>query len=220
MLLDVQVLQNIWSTFLVFFSKLIAAIVIFLIGWFVALGVGKIVTEILRKLQLNKLFEKESWKLALEKAELNTDVAGFIGAIVKWIFVIVFLLVSVEVLGLKHFAEFLSNILGYLPNVVVAALIFVVAVIIAEFLEKLVRVTVEGMKVGYGGTVGAIVKWSIWVFAILAILLQLQIANQLIITLFTGFVALVTIAGGLAFGLGGKDLAAEILEKLKNKLKQ
>jgi len=216
----IEALQGLWQRFLILFPRIIGAIIIFLIGWFIAAGIGKLVSETLKRLQFNRIFEKGGWKSALEKADLKADAAGFIGAIVKWVLVIVFLLAAVEILGLVEFAGFLTNVLGYLPNVIVAALIFVVAVIIADLLEKVIRATVEGIKVGYGGVAGAIIKWSIWIFAILAILLQLQIATQLILTLFTGLVASLTIAGGLAFGLGGKDFAAEILESVKKRFKE
>lgn len=218
-LVTVQALQNLWLGFLAWLPKIIGAIIVFLIGWFISVGIGKLVTEILKRIRFNRIFEKGAWKEALEKAEFKVDASGFIGAIVKWILVIVFLLAAVEILGFVQFADFLTKILAYLPNVIVAALIFVVAVIIAELLEKIVRAVVESTRVGYGHIAGAIVKWSIWVFAILAILIQLKIAIELILTLFTGFVAMIALAGGIAFGLGGKDVAAEILENLKKKLK-
>jgi hypothetical protein len=218
--ITIQALQGLWERFIILFPKIIGAIIVFLIGWFIAYGIGKLVAEVLKRLQFNRIFERGAWRSALEKAELKADAAGFIGAIVKWILVIVFLLAAVEILGLVKFAGFLTNVLGYLPNVIVAALIFVVAVIIADLLEKVVRATVEGIKVGYGGVAGAIVRWSIWIFAILAILIQLRIATQLILTMFTGFVALLTLAGGIAFGLGGKEVAADILGNLRKKLKE
>src|SRR3989338_3311829 len=143
-------LQNLWQGFLGFIPSLIGAIVVFLIGWLVSVGVGKIVAGILKKLRFNQLFEKEVWKQAMEKAEFKIDASGFVGAVVKWIFVIVFLLAAVEILGLDTFAGFLGGILGYLPNVVAAAFIFVAAVIITDIVEKIVRVSVESMKVGYG----------------------------------------------------------------------
>jgi small-conductance mechanosensitive channel len=216
----IEALQGLWQRFLIFFPRLIGAIIIFLIGWFIALGIGKLVAEILKRLQFNRIFEKGTWKAAMEKAEIKADGAGFVGAIVKWVLIIVFLLAAMKILGLVEFAGFLTNVLSYLPNVIVAALIFVVAVIIADLLEKVVRATVESIKVGYGGVAGAIIKWSIWIFAILAILIQLKIATQLILTLFTGFVALVAIAGGLAFGLGGKDIAADILDSIRKRFKE
>jgi hypothetical protein len=219
---DVTILafQNLWQGFLNFIPVLIGAIIVFVIGWFISVGVGKLITEILKKAKFNQIFEKGGWKTALAKAEIKVDASGFIGAIVKWILVIVFLLAAVEILGLPQFADFLRSVLGYLPNVVVASLIFVVTVIVVDIVEKLVRASVEGIKVGYGQVVSAIVRWSIWIFAILAILHQLGIARPFMEILFTGLVAMLVISLGIAFGLGGKDVAAEILQDLKRKLKE
>lgn len=214
-----EALQELWQGFLNFIPALIGALIVFIIGWFISIGIGRLVTEILKKLRFNRIFEKGTWKEALEKAELKIDAAGFIGAIVKWVLVIVFLLAAVEILGLEGFAGFLTNVLGYLDDVVIAALIFVVAVIVADLLEKVVRVAAESIKVGYGHLVGVIIKWSIWIFALLAILIQLKVAPSLIQTLFAGLVALVVIAGGVAFGLGGKEVAGQIVKDLYTKLK-
>ncbi len=215
-----QALQNLWQGFVSFLPKIIGAIIVFVIGWFVAVGIGRLIAEILKRLKLNRLFEKGGWKQALEKADLKVDVAEFIGAIFKWVLVIVFLLAAVEILGLTQFADFLKDVLAYLPNVIVAALIFVVAVIIADILEKIVRATVEKIRIGYAQLAGAIVKWAIWIFAILAILMQLKVAATLIQTLFTGLVAMLVIAAGLAFGLGGRETAKELLERLKRKVQR
>ena len=215
----VQALIGLGQVFLAFLPKIIGALVIFLIGWFIAVAIGKLVAEILKRIKFNQIFEKGVWKEALEKAEFKIDASEFLGAVSKWVLVIVFLLAAVEILGLAQFANFLNRVLGYLPNVVVAALIFVVTVIIADIVEKILRAAVEGTRVGYGHLVGVIVKWSIWIFALLAILVQLRIAPVLLQTLFTGFVALLVIAGGIAFGLGGKEVAAELLGDLKKKLK-
>ncbi|MBI2450563.1 MAG: hypothetical protein HYV47_03450 [Candidatus Nealsonbacteria bacterium] len=215
----VGALQGLWQGFLNFIPALIGAIVVFVIGWFISTGVGKLVAGILKKLRFNQIFNKGNWDEALAKADIKADASAFVGAIIKWVLVIVFLMASVEILGLPGFAGFLDKIIGYLPNVVVAAFIFVAAVIVADLTEKVVRVSVESMKIGYGHIVGVIVRWSIWVFAFLAILLQLRITPTLINTLFMGFVALIVIAGGVAFGLGGKDVAGEILRDLYKKLK-
>lgn len=213
-------LQDLWKGFLDFIPEIIGALIVFIIGWFIALAVGKVITEILRRLKFNQLFEKGNWGRALQKAEIEIDASKFIGEIFQWILVIVFLLAAVEILGFVQFADFVKDILGYLPNVIVAAFIFVVAVIVANFLEKIVRATVEGIRVGYGHLVGGIVRWSIWVFAIIAILVQLKVAPRLLHTLFTGLVAMLVISFGLAFGLGGKEVAAEILRDFRNKLRE
>ena len=212
-------LQNLWQGFLSFIPNLIGAIIVFIIGWLISLGIGKLIAEILTRIKFNQLFERAGWQQALEKAELKVNAAEFVGAIVKWVLVIVFLLAAVEILGLVQFAGFVKNVLAYLPNVIVAALIFVVTVIVVDIVEKVVRAAVEGVRVGYGHLVSAIIKWSIWIFAVLAILHQLGIARSFMETLFTGFVAMLVIALGISFGLGGKEVAAEILRDLRNKLK-
>lgn len=215
----IQALQGLWQGFLNFIPSLLGAVIVFVIGWFISIGIGKLVTEVLRKIKFNRIFEKGVWKEALAKAEFKVDASGFIGAICKWVLAVVFLLAAVEILGLIEFAGFLRSVLGYLPNVIVAVLIFVVAVIVADFVEKIVRASVESVRVGYGHLVGIIVRWSIWVFAIIAILMQLKVAPALMQIMFTGIVALIVIGGGIAFGLGGKGIAGEILGDLHRKLK-
>lgn len=215
----IQALQDLWQGFIGFLPELIGALVIFVIGWFISVGVGRLVADILKRVKFNQIFERGNWKQALERAELKVDPSGFIGGIFKWVLVIVFLLAAVEVLGLTQLAEFIKDVLAYLPNVLVAALIFVVAVIIADLSEKVLRAAVESTQVGYGHMVGIIVKWSIWVFAVISILTQLGIAPVLLQTLFTGLVALIVLAGGLAFGLAGKDVAAQWLQDMNRRLR-
>jgi len=214
-------LLRLWEGFLDFIPALIGALIVFIIGWFIAGAIGKLVAEILARVKLNQFFERTGWKTALEKAELRISPSEFVGAIIKWILVIVFLLAAVEILGLVEFAYFLRSILAYLPNVVIAVLILVVTVIVVDIIDKILRAVVEGMKVGYGHLVSVIVKCAIWIFAILAILQQLRFEAavwlfELIKIAFIGIVAMVA----LAFGLGGKDVAAEILRGLREKLKK
>lgn len=218
--ITVDSLKNVWQGFIDFIPRLIGALILFIIGWIIAVAIGKLIAEILRKIKFNRIFEKGGWKSALEKAEIKVDASGFIGAIFKWVLMIVFLAAAIEILGFVQLTGFLTDVLNYLPNVVVAAFIFVIAVIIADILEKIVRAAVESIKVGYGQVIGAIVKWSIWVFAILAILSQLKIEAagwivNLINIVFIGIVATIAIA----FGLGGKEVAAETVRNLKNKFK-
>jgi len=215
----VDALENLLIGFIDFIPNLIGALIVFIIGWIIAVAIGKLVAEILKRIKFDRIFEKGGWKTALEKAEIKADASSFIGAIFKWVLLIAFLIAAVQILGLSQLKEFFVDVLNYLPNVIVAAFILVVAVIIADILEKVVRAAVEGTRMGHGQLVGVIVKWSIWIFAIFAILLQLGIAEELVKAIIQGIVALLVIAGGLAFGLGGKDVAAEILQDLRNKLR-
>jgi len=213
-----QALQNLWQGFLNFIPTLIGAILVFIVGWFIAIAIGKLVAEILKRIKFDRLFEKGAWKAALEKAELKISASEFIGAIFKWVLIIVFLQVAVGILGWMQFAVLLGKVIGYLPNVIVAALIFVVAVVVADIVEKVVVAAAEGAKFAYTHLAGAIVKWSIWIFAILAILRQLIIVPELVEVLFKALVYGIVAMLVISFGLGGKEVATEILQNLKKKL--
>jgi len=212
-------LLNLWKGLLLFIPKSLGASTVFLIGWAFAAGAGKAVSEILNKLRFNEIFEKAGWTEAFRRAELKVNPSEFSGVIVKWVLVFVFLLAAVEILGFLQFAVFLTKVLGFLPNVIIAVLIFVVATILADISQKITVASIEKAGVGYSRFLGLLVKWAILGFALLAILVQLGIAKELIVILFRGIIALFVISFGLAFGLGGKDLAAEILRELKDRLK-
>lgn len=216
--LTILALQETWYSLLNFIPNLIGAIIVFVIGWFIAIGVGKLIAEVLARLKFNKIFERTGWKEALEKAELKVNPSEFVGAIFKWILVIVFLLVAVEILGLPQFAIILNRLIGWLPNLVVAIAIFVVAVIVADILDKVIRASVQKIGVKYVGTLGAITRWAIYVFSGLAILVQLGVAQALINTLITTLLGMIALALGLAFGLGGKDAASQIIEDIRKKI--
>jgi len=207
-----------------FIPQLIIAVIVFVIGYFIAAGIGRLVTEILKGLKFNRLFAKEGWQKALEKAEIKVDPSAFIGAIFKWIFVIVSLLLTVDILNLVKFGDLLRDVLNYIPNVIIAVLIFVVGVIIADIVEKLVRATVEKMKVSYASLAAAIVRWTIWVFLVFMILDQLLPKSDLVQILYKGIVygIVAAVAGSvaIAFGLGGRDAAAGAIEDLKRRVKQ
>lgn len=208
----------------VFIPQLVLAVIVFIIGYFISVGIGRLITEILKGLKFNRLFDKEGWQKAFEKADIKVDPSAFIGAIFKWIFVIVSLLLTVDILNLVKFGELLKDILGYIPNIIVAVLIFVVAVVIADIIEKIVRAAVEKMKVGYASLAASIVKWTIWIFVIFLILDQLLPSSDLVQVLYKGIVygIVSAIAGAtaIAFGLGGKDAAANAIDNLKKKIKQ
>lgn len=213
-------LQTLWQGFLAFIPQIVGSFLVFMIGWIVAVAIGKLVAEILNRFKFDRLFEKAGWKGALERADLKVDASAFIGGIVKWIFVVVFLLASVEILGLLQFAAFVNRILAYLPNVIIAALIFAVTVILTDIVEKVVRAAIEGIKIGYGKAVSMMIKWALWAFALLAILYQLGIARAFMEILFQGLVYTMVISLGLSFGLGGKEVASEIIRDVKDKLEK
>ncbi len=217
----IQTLQNLFQRLVVeFIPKLIVAIFVFVIGWLIASLVGKLVSEILTRLKLNQLFERTGWKDAFERADIRVNPSEFIGAIFKWILVIVALQLMVEILGLPQFAALLERFISWIPNLIVAIAILIVAIILAEILQKIIKASAQKIGVKYVGILGGIVRWGIYLLAIFAILLQLNIATQIVNALVFGFVATFTLAFGLAFGLGGKEAAAKIIEDIRKKLSE
>ncbi|MEA3453102.1 MAG: hypothetical protein U9Q96_02080 [Patescibacteria group bacterium] len=215
-------LEEFWGGFLGFVPKLIWAFIIFVVGWMIASGIGRLIEEILKRVQLDKLFQSKKWSQSLEKADFESKPSEFIGSICRWILLIVVLSITAEILlpAGSNFGEFLSDVVAWLPNLLAAILIFVATVIISSFAEKLVKAGVHGAKVGYSKFAGTITRWAIWIFGISAILIQLGIADELVLILLQGIVAMMAIAGGLAFGLGGKDVAADFWEGMKEKIKK
>ena len=205
-----------------FVAQLLLAIIVFIIGYLISVGIGKLVAEVLKSVKFNKLFDKEGWHKALQRANVDVDPSEFIGAIFKWVFIILSLLVAVDILKLPQFGLILTKVLEYIPNVIVAALIFVVAVIISDIIEKVVRISVERMKVGYGFLAASIVKWAIWVFTIFLILEQLLPQSDLIKTLYMaivwGIVGSLALGVAIAIGLGGKEAAADFINDMKRKV--
>ena len=221
---SLSIVQPFLQTLVTFVGNLILAIIIFVIGYLISAGIGKIIAEILKSIKFNKLFDKEGWHHALQRANVDVDPSEFIGAIFKWVFVIVSLLIAVDILRLAQFGMVLTQVLNYLPNVIVASLIFVVAVIISDIIEKVVRIAVEKMKVGHAYLAASIVKWSIWIFTIFLVLEQLLPNSLLVKTLYMaivyGIVGAVSLGIALAIGLGGKDTAAEVIRDMKSKITQ
>jgi hypothetical protein len=208
-------LQTLWAGFIEFLPNLLGAIIIFIIGWIIAVLLGKLVAQVVRTLRVDQILGKMGFKRSLEKANLKLDSGKFIGELVRWFFIIVFLMAATDILGLPQLTEFLKRVLLYIPQLIVAVLILLAAVLIANFLQKLVKASVEAGGLGSANFLAAVTKWAILIFAILAALLQLGIVPALIQTLFTGLVAALVISVGLAFGLGGKDLAMQILSRFK-----
>lgn len=220
-LVTAQALQDLWIGFLYFIPNLVGALLVFLIGWFIASVIGTAVTTALNWLKFNELFSKGQWDEALQKAGIKADVSAFVGWVTRWVLLLTFLSAAVNILGLTAFAGLFAGVVAWLPNVIVVVLVMVVTVVVADILEKMVAASVAKANIKSAHAASMIVRWLIYLFALVAILMQLDIASlsPMVQTLFTGFVAMLVIAGGLAFGLGGKDVAKEILENIYRNLK-
>jgi len=213
-------LQTLWAGFIDFLPNILGATVIFIIGWLIAALLGRLAAQVIRALRIDQVLEKMGFKKALSKASLKLDSGAFVGELVKWFFIIVFLMAATDILNLPQVTEFLGGVILYIPNLIVAVLILLAAVLIANFLHKLVKASVEASGLGSANFLASVTKWAILIFAVLAALLQLGVVPALIQTVFTGLVAALAIGIGLAFGLGGKDAAAQFIAKLKKDISE
>ena len=213
--------QNLWLGVAGFVPSLILAILIFVIGWIVASIVGRVIGQIVGALKLDTALKSAGLDTVLRRAGMELDSGMFIGGLVRWFIIVVFLMASLDIVRLSQVNEFLRNVvLGYLPNVLVAALILLVAGVVADAMQRIVSSSAKAAQGSSAGLLGGIARWSIWILALITALSQLGIAPQFMQILFTGLVAMLALAGGLAFGLGGRDAAAKYIERLRDDMHQ
>lgn len=203
-----------WGT-VNFIPNLVFAIIIFVIGWFIAVLVGRVVAQAIKAIKVDHALKAAGVEDVVNRAGWRLDSGEFIGALFKWFIIIVFLLFALQVLNLTSVTLFLEyGLLPFLANVIIAVLIIAVAAVVAQVAQNVVSGSVRAAGGSAAGFAGTVAKWAIWVFAILAALNQLGV-TPFLQTLFTGVVVALSIAFGLAFGLGGQDAAARFIERTR-----
>ncbi|MFC1615162.1 hypothetical protein ACFL22_01255 [Patescibacteria group bacterium] len=211
-----QSFQDLWIGVIGFVPSLIVAVVILILGWVIGAVLGRVVAQVINALKVDRALESAGATDLLGKAGFKLNSGAFIGALVRWFFIIAFLVAAFDVLGLSQVNIFLQQVvLIYLPQVIVAALILLVAAVIADAMQKVVVGSAKAADMEHAHFLGGVTRWSIWIFAIIIALSQLGIAPAFMQVLFTGIVAMLAIAGGLAFGLGGKEAASRFIERLR-----
>ena len=198
--------------------NLLAAIVIFIVGVVVAAILRNVLLRVLDAANFESALSPTGIPQALKKAETSLTVSGLLGELLRWFIILIFLIPAVDQLGLGAVNDVLASLLLYIPNVAVAVIIVAVGAIFAKIARDFVTATAAGLSAELAQVVGEVARWSIIIFALLAALTQLGVATDLIRILFTGLVAMIAVAGGLAFGLGGKETAEKILKKFFDRI--
>ena len=214
-----QSFQNLFYGLVSFLPNLLAAVVIFIVGWLIGAGLGRVVAQVISSLRVDQALKAGGVDRVVERAGFTLNSGAFLGMLVKWFFIIVFLVAALDVLGLTEVTVFLRTVvLGYLPQVIIAVLILLVAAVVAEAAQRVVSGSAAAANLRSANFLGAVSRWAIWVFAILASLDQLGV-TPFIQTLFTGVVVALALAFGLAFGLGGQAAAAKAIDKMREQIK-
>lgn len=200
-------------------ARLIVALAIFILGWIIGVFVGSIVEKVFKKLNVDSALRRAGVENSLHKGGVTLNSGHFVGSLLKWFIIVVFLISSFQILGLVQVTFFLQQVvIGYLPQIIIAVLILMAAAVIGDIVQRIVRASAGATGVRSAQLLGAIAKWVIWIFAVLTVLVQLGIGADLIRILFTGIVVAAAIAFGIAFGLGGQNHASQLIEKIKKEI--
>jgi small-conductance mechanosensitive channel len=196
-----------------FVPNLIIAIIIFAIGWILASLIEKMVEHLFKALKVDAALKSAGLEDVVRRAGHSLNSGLFVGALVKWFIIVVFLIASFDVLGLSRVTMFLQQVVDSLPQVIVTVLILMVAMVIANTMERIVVASSKATNIRSAELLGRITRWAIWIFAVLTALFNLGIAPSIIQTIITAIFAGGALALGLAFGLGGKESAQKLIEK-------
>lgn len=208
-----QSLQSVWYGVANFVPNLVVALIIFAIGWVLAALVERLVESILKAVKLDSGLRSAGMEDVVKRAGYNLNSGMFVGTLCRWFVIVVFLMASFDVLGLSRANDFLKDVVGYLPEVIVAVLVLLIGAVVARAMQKVVVASAKAGHLHVAELAGRVTKWAIWIFAILTALYTLGVAPGIIQTLITAVFAGGALAFGLAFGLGGKDAASRVIER-------
>ncbi|MDD4989588.1 MAG: hypothetical protein PHV42_04160 [Candidatus Pacebacteria bacterium] len=214
-----QSFVDLWLGVVNYVPNVVVAIVIFAVGWFIGSFIGRVIEQIFKSIKLDNALRSAGVEEVLERGGMKLNSGAFIGGLVKWFVILAFLVASFDALHLDRATEFLRYVvLVKIPQVIVAALILMVAVVIADAIQKIVVVSAKAAGLKSAGLVGSASKWVIWIFAVIVALSQVGIADDFLLTFFQGVIVAISVALGLAFGLGGQEAAARYIEKVRGEI--
>ena len=198
------------SMFVTAIPKVIGFALILIIGWLISWAIGAAVATILRTIRFNDLGNRSGITTFVNNMGIRADPSGFVAQIVKWFVRLIVLVVAFDALGLPAVSQVFNQMLAWLPNLLVALVVLVIGGIIATAVSDLVRGSSASAGLGNPNLLANLARYSVWAFGIVVAVNQIGIATTLVNTLFMAFVGALALAFGLAFGLGGRDTAAEI----------
>lgn len=203
------------TAIITFVPKFIAGTIILILGIIIASIVRQLISEFLKTLRVESFLRK--YGVPEMKDEFTWT--NILSEIVRWFIIIVFLIPTADIWGLNQVGTVLNTFLLYIPNVLVAAIIGIVGLAFAKLVHNVVLASTRSISAESSRAIASLTRGAVTVFVVLAVLNQLGVATDLIRILFTGFVAMIAIAGGIAFGLGGQNSAKDFLEGLRKKMK-
>jgi len=206
-----QPLQNALSTFLSYLPQLIGAIVILIIGYIVAKVLQAVVGRVLRAVGFDGWMEKGGIKQFFDRAETNQTPVSILGQLVFWFVFIIALTMAADALGIPQVSVILGQLIAYIPSIIAAVLILTLAALLANFVSGIVRGATGS------GLLASVAQYAIIVYAVFAAITELGIAVELTAPTFLIVLGAVALGAAIAFGLGGREVAQDILQKAYNR---
>lgn len=199
-----------------FIPNFVLAVIIFIIGWAIGVLLDNVIEQAFKAIRVDHALKSAGLEGVVNRAGYSLNSGKFVGGLVKWFVIVVFLLAAFQVMGLAQVTFFLQQIvLQFIPQVIVAVLILLAAAVLAEVAYGVVAGSARAAGIRSAGFAGTVARWAVWAFGIIVALSQLGIATAYFQTLFTGLVVALSLAFGLSFGLGGQDAAARFIEKTR-----
>jgi hypothetical protein len=208
------------TLFLAALPAVIAAILLLIVGWVLAGFAGRLLATFLRRIQFDELMERSGIEPFLRRARLRTDAAGLLGLLVIWYIRLIFVLAAANVVGLTAVSGLVNQVLAFIPNALIALLILAAAVWLAQLAREAVSGTIAGAGLPSGQVIGTVSQIAVIAFGVVAAANQVGIGETVVNTLFIGIVAALALAFGLAFGIGGRDVAGDVLRDWRRQTDQ
>jgi len=215
--LIVEPVTQMLTKMMAYLPVLLGALIILIVGWIVAKAIKRIVDWLLKLIRFDVLADKAGISEILKKGNLEISAGEVISSLVYWLIVIMVLVMTVDALGLPKASDVLASLFAYVPKVIAALLVLVVAMFLASFVSGIVRTAAGNADLPRPEIFAAVSRWAIIIFAITIALEQLGIASLLVTATFNIILGGVSLALAIAFGLGGKDTVAKYLEELKKR---
>lgn len=199
---------------------LLGALFILIVGWLVAKAIRRMVDWLLTTVRFDILADKAGISEVLRKGNLKTTASRVVSGLVYWLMMIMVLVMVANALGLPKASDILASLFAYVPKVIGALIVLVVAMFLANVVSGIVRTTAGNANLPQPGMLAGISRWTIIIFAVTISLTQLGIAPLMVTATFNIILGGIVLAFALAFGLGGRDAAARYIEELKENRSQ
>ena len=204
-----------WFEVMQFLPELVIALAVLIVGWIVGGILNGAVRKAFKTLKLNQALDKAGVDNLSHRAGYDFKPGNFVGLLVKWFIILAFAIVAFDILGLQQVTIVIRElVLGYLPQVFAAVLILFAGVLLARLTKNVAVATLRAGGAKKVDMFGTLAYYLVIIFTIMAMLNQLNIADELVNILFMGIVFALSLGAGLAFGLGGKEAAGRLVNDL------